>query len=146
MAALLALLGKYLTILCFFPRVILAQEVSPDPVVQLVKQAPRYSTMPSCLSRCCSSLLSPLLLGALKPRGAQRVSLQQGLLEGTPTARHVCWLLARLSYPSRGRLLQKAMFLMSLTSSSQKGNSRQNCMKSLCSSYRGPLAHQEILA
>lgn len=122
-----ALPGKYLTHLCFFPRVILAQEVSPDPVVQLVKQALRYSTMPLCLSRHCNFLLSsPVFLDALKPRGPQS-SKQQGLLEGTAAARYVCWLPVRLSYPSHGRPLQKATFLMALTSSSQKGNSWENC-------------------
>lgn len=40
---------KYLTLLYFFPRVILAQEESLDSVVHLVKQALRYSPMALCL-------------------------------------------------------------------------------------------------
>lgn len=42
-----------MTLLYFFPRVILAQEESLDSVVHLVKQALRYSPMASCLRRCC---------------------------------------------------------------------------------------------
>lgn len=50
---------KYLTLLCFLPRVILAQEVSPDLAVQLVNQALRYSTVSLCLRAAAASPAPP---------------------------------------------------------------------------------------